>query len=59
MTGKQLFVRSALTVALPFFIVAGFIIELYRGIWSAFRFAWLDTRGIWDDYRHEMRRDDY
>ena len=59
MTGKQIFVRSALTVGLPVILIWAFVEELWRGILSAFRFAWLEVRMNIAAYREQMKREDY
>jgi hypothetical protein len=44
---KRMFVRSALTIGLPLILIWAFVEELWRGIRSAFRFAWLhEHRGL-------------
>jgi hypothetical protein len=59
MTSKQLFIRSSITVALPFVLIWAFAEELWRGIRSAFRHAWLEVRANIAVYRNEMEREDY
>jgi hypothetical protein len=59
MTGKQIFIRSSLTIGLPFVLVWAFAAELWRGMRSAFRFAWLEVRANLASYRELMHRDDY
>jgi hypothetical protein len=59
MTGKQILVRSLLTLGLPLVLIWAFTGELWRGIRSAFRFAWLEVRSNIAAYRNEMGRDDY
>jgi hypothetical protein len=59
MTGKQMFVRSVLTIALPLILIWAFADELWRGIRSAFRFAWLEVRANLAAYRDQMKREDY
>jgi hypothetical protein len=59
MTGKQMFVRSVLTIALPLILIWAFADELWRGIRSAFRFAWLEVRANLAAYRDQMKQDDY
>jgi hypothetical protein len=59
MTRKRMFVRSAITMALPLILIWAFTEELWRGIRSAFRFAWLEVRSNIAAYRNEMGRDDY
>jgi hypothetical protein len=59
MTSKKTFVRSVLTLGLPLVLIWAFTEELWRGIRSAFRFAWLEVRANIAAYRNEMGRDDY
>jgi hypothetical protein len=59
MTGKQILVRSLLTLGLPLILIWAFTEELWRGIRSAFRFAWLEVRANLAAYRNEMGRNDY
>jgi hypothetical protein len=59
MTGRQIFIRSALTVSLPLVLIWAFAEELWRGLRSAFRFAWLEVRANIAAYRKEMGREDY
>ena len=59
MTTKQMFVRSALTVALPFILIWAFVAELAHGIRTAFRYAWLEARINLETFHREMERDDY
>lgn len=58
MTTKQLFIRSLLTIALPFVLVWAFAEELLHNLRSAFRLAWLEVRANVETYRREMGRDD-
>jgi hypothetical protein len=58
-TGKQFYVRTLITVGLPLILVGAFTVELFRGIKSAFRFAWLDVQINFDSYKEQMRREDY
>ena len=58
-TGKQIFVRSALTIALPFILIWSFFATLFAEMKSAFWYAWSDVRGDFDSYRREMRWEDY
>jgi hypothetical protein len=59
MTSKKTFVRSVLTLGLPLVLIWAFTEELWRGIRSAFRFAWLEVRCNLEAYRREMERNDY
>jgi hypothetical protein len=59
MTGKQIFIRSSLTIGLPFVLVWAFVAELWRGMRSAFRLAWLEVRANLASYRDLMQREDY
>jgi len=59
MTAKQIFVRSWITIALPFILIWAFAEELWRGLRSAFRFAWLEVRANIASYRDLMQREDY
>jgi len=59
MTAKKMFVRSALTVALPLILIWAFIETLLREIGSAVWYAWNDVRLNVVAYRREMQRDDY
>lgn len=59
MTGKRILVRSLLTLGLPLILIWAFAEELWRGIRSAFRFAWLEVRANVDAYRKHMQREDY
>jgi ABC-type arginine/histidine transport system permease subunit len=54
-----MFVRSALTIGLPLILIWAFVEELWRGIRSAFRFAWLEVRMNIAAYREQMQREDY
>jgi hypothetical protein len=56
---KRMFVRSALTIGLPLILIWAFVEELWRGIRSAFRFAWLEVRMNIAAYREQMQREDY
>jgi hypothetical protein len=58
MTSKQMFIRSALTVTLPFVLIWAFAEELRRGLRSALRHAWLEVRANIASYRDFMRRED-
>jgi hypothetical protein len=59
MTGKRIFIRSMLMVSLPLVLIWAFAEELWRGLRSAFRFAWLEVRANIAAYRNEMHREDY
>ena len=58
MTSKRFFIRSSLTVALPFVLAWAFVAELSRGLRSAFRYAWLEVRANIESYRDLMQRED-
>jgi hypothetical protein len=58
-TTKQIFIRSSLTVALPFILIWAFVAQLAHEMRSAFRFAWLEVRANIEAYHREMRRKDY
>ena len=58
MTRKQIFIRSSLTVALPFVLAWAFAAELWRGLRSAFRYAWLEVYANVESYRDFMQRED-
>ncbi|MBR0753459.1 hypothetical protein JQ604_14825 [Bradyrhizobium jicamae] len=59
MTIKRGMIRTVITVALPFCMAWGFAEELWRGIRSAFRLAWLEARANIASYRDLMKREDY
>lgn len=59
MTTKQIFIRSSLTVALPFILIWAFVETLCRELRSAFRFAWLEVRANIEAYHRMMRQKDY
>jgi hypothetical protein len=59
MNGKQIFFRSVITIGLPLILIWAFVEELWRGIRSAFRFAWLEVRANLASYRELMHREDY
>lgn len=59
MTGKQLFVRTFVTAALPSILIYSLLAELCKGIASAFRHAWIEVRIELEAYRKNMRREDY
>jgi hypothetical protein len=59
MTGKQIFVRTTLTLALPLILIWAFAETLLREIGSAFWYAWNDVQQNVEAYRREMRREDY
>jgi hypothetical protein len=58
MTGRQMFIRSVLTVSLPFVLIWAFAEELWREIRSAFRHACLEVRANLASYRDFMQRRD-
>ncbi len=58
MTTKQIFIRSSLTIALPFVLIWAFVAELLRGLGSAFRYAWLEVRANVESYRDLMKREE-
>ena len=58
MTGKQIFIRSSLTIALPFVLIWAFAAELWCGLGSAFRYAWLEVRANVESYRDLMKREE-
>jgi len=53
--GMKWFVRSALVAALPFILLWAFSAELFRGIKSAFWYAWQETRIECDQFRQLWR----
>ena len=53
-----MFVRSTLTIALPFVLIWAFVAELWRGLGSAFRYAWLEVRINVASYRDLMKREE-
>lgn len=59
MTGKQLFVRSSMTLALPAILIGVFAAELWRGLRFACRCAWLEVRSNVAAYHELMQREDY
>ena len=59
MTGRQMFVRSALTISLPFVLIFVYFEELWRGFRSSFRFAWLVVRDNCESYRLLMKQEDF
>lgn len=59
MTGKQMFIRSALTIGLPIILLWAFADELRRGLRLAFRCAWLEVRANIAAYHDRMNREDY
>jgi hypothetical protein len=58
MTAKQIFIRSSLTIALPFVLIWAFAAELWAGIRLAFRHAWLEVRANMASYRDLMQREE-
>jgi len=58
MTGKQIFLRAALTLALPVILIFAFVGTLLHELRSAFWFAWQEVRLNVEAYRDHMRRDD-
>lgn len=58
MTGKQMFLRSALTASLPFVLLWAFAAELCHEMRHAFRLAWLEVRANIASYRELMHRDE-
>lgn len=58
MTGKQIFIRSSLTIALPFVLIRAFASELWGGVRSASRHAWLEVHANIASYRDLMQRED-
>jgi hypothetical protein len=58
MSRKHMFVRSTLTIALPFVLIWAFVAELRRGLGSAFRYAWLEVRINVASYRDLMKREE-
>lgn len=59
MTAKQIFLRALLTLGLPFVLIWAFADELWRGLRSAFRCAWLEVRANIESYRDLMGREDF
>ena len=59
MTGRHIFIRSSLTVALPFILIWAFVETLFREMRSAFWHARLEVRANIEAYRREIRRKDY
>jgi len=59
MTGKQIFVRTTLTLALPLILIFAFVGTLLHEMRSAFWFAWQEVWLNVEAYRYHMRRDDY
>jgi hypothetical protein len=55
---KQIFVRTALTLALPLILILAFAETLLRETGWAFWYAWNDVRQNVEAYRREMRGDD-
>jgi hypothetical protein len=58
-TPIQIFVRSSLTLALPFVLVWAYFGEILHGIRSGFHDAWLQVRIEFASYREQMKREDY
>ena len=58
MSRKQIVLRSTLTMALPFVLIWAFVAELWRGLGSAFRYAWLEVRANVASYRDLMSREE-
>lgn len=58
MVWRRLFVRSMLTAGLPLILIYAFAEELWRGLRSAFRFAWLEVGANIASYRDLMKRED-
>lgn len=58
MTGKQMFLRSALTASLPFVLLWAFAAELWRGLRAALRSARLEVRANLASYRELMHREE-
>lgn len=54
MTGRHLFIRTSMTLALPVVLVWAFLAELLVGIKSALRLAWLETRRNVEVYHRLM-----
>ncbi|RXG91546.1 hypothetical protein [Bradyrhizobium zhanjiangense] len=59
MTIKRSMIRAAITVALPFCMIWAFAEELWRGLRSALRLAWLEVRANLASFREMMKREDY
>jgi hypothetical protein len=59
MTGRQAFVRTMITVGLPFILIWAFCAELWSGIRAAFFYAWCEVCINFDQYKTQMRRTDY
>jgi hypothetical protein len=58
MTGRQMFVRTALTVSLPLILILALVGTLLHEMRSAFWFAWQEVRLNVAAYRDHMRWDD-
>ena len=54
MTGRRLFIRSSLTLALPIVLVWAFTAELAKGLKTAVRFAWLEMLRNVESYHRLM-----
>ena len=59
MTGKQIFVRSVLTISLPLILIWAFVETLLREMRSAFWYAWNEVQQNLAAYREQMKKDDY
>jgi hypothetical protein len=59
MTGRQLFIRTSLTAALPFILIWAFVETLGREIKSAFWYARNEVQQNIAAYREMMKREDY
>ncbi len=59
MRAKTIYVKSVLTIILPFILIFAFIYELCRGVRSACRYAWQEILITIDDYRANMKREDF
>ena len=54
MTGRHPFIRTMLTLSLPFVLVWAFTAELLKGLKTAVRFAWLEARRNVESYHRLM-----
>ena len=59
MKGKQMFVRSALTIGLPLILIWAFVETLLREMRSAFWYARNEVQQNLAAYREQMKKDDY
>ena len=59
MTGKQMFVRSVLTISLPLILIWAFVETLLREMRSAFWYARNEVQQNLAAYREQMKKDDY